>query len=35
MKKKKADKINENESQRMNRDGLKELLEIMKIDKVN
>ncbi len=34
-KREEADKINENESQRMNRDDLKELLEIIKTDKVN
>ena len=34
-KRKEADKINENELQKMNRDDLKEFLEIIKIDKVN
>ncbi len=35
MKKKEADKINENELQRINRDDLKEFLKIIKIDKVS
>jgi len=34
-KKKEADKINEGELQRMNRDDFKEFSEIMKINKVN
>jgi len=34
-KRKEADKINENESQRMNRDNFKELLKIIKIDEVS
>jgi len=34
-KRKEADKINENELQRMNRDDFKEFLKIIKIDKVS
>jgi len=34
-KREEADKINENELQRMNRDSLKEFLEIIKIDEVS
>ncbi len=34
-KRKEADKINESESQRMNRDDFKEFLEIIKINKVS
>ncbi len=34
-KRKEADKINESESQRMNRDDLKEFLKIIKTDKVS
>jgi len=34
-KRKEADKINENELQRMNRDDLKEFSEIIKIDEVS
>jgi len=34
-KREEADKINENELQRMNRDSFKELLETIKIDKVS
>jgi len=34
-KREEADKINESESQKMNRDDLKELSEIIKIDKVS
>ncbi len=34
-KREEADKINENESQRMNRDDLKEFLKIIKIDEVS
>jgi len=34
-KREEADKINENESQRINRDSFKELLETIKIDKIS
>ncbi len=34
-KRKEADKINENESQRMNRDNFKEFLKIIKINEVS